>query len=104
MSSKDASGNLRWSKLAGRSRRSIIADIMAQALVRPELISLAAGFTDNAVVPDAIVREAKGRLYLAKDARMPRTLLESGYPRLAEFLNYRDPGISSAMSRRLLGV
>ncbi len=53
---------------------------------------------------DAIVREAKGRLYLAKDARMPRTLLESGYPRLAEFLNYRDPGISSAMSRRLLGV
>lgn len=53
---------------------------------------------------DAIVREARGRLYLAKDARMPRDLLESGYPRLAEFLTHRDPGISSAMSRRLLGV
>ena len=62
MSSKDASGNLRWSKLAGRSRRSIIADLMAQALVRPELISLAAGFTDNAVVPDSIVREAVANL------------------------------------------
>ena len=52
---------------------------------------------------DAIVREAGGRIYAAKDARMPRELFESGYPRLAEFLQYRDPGISSAMSRRLIG-
>lgn len=53
---------------------------------------------------DAIVRAANGRLYMAKDARMPRDLLESGYPRLAEFLKHCDPGISSAMSRRLMGV
>jgi len=52
---------------------------------------------------DAIVREAGGRIYLAKDARMPRDLFEAGYPRLAEFLQYRDRGISSAMSRRLIG-
>jgi len=52
---------------------------------------------------DAIVREAGGRIYLAKDARMPRDLFETGYPRLSEFLQYRDPGISSAMSRRLIG-
>lgn len=52
---------------------------------------------------DAIVREAGGRIYCAKDARMPRALFEAGYPRLAEFLSYRDPGISSAMSRRLMG-
>lgn len=52
---------------------------------------------------DAIVLEARGRLYPAKDARMPRTLLEAGYPRLPEFLHYRDPGISSGLSRRLLG-
>lgn len=52
---------------------------------------------------DRIVSEAKGRIYLAKDARMPRSLFESGYPRFQEFLKYRDPGISSAMSRRLLG-
>lgn len=52
---------------------------------------------------DAIVREAGGRLYMAKDARMPRDLFEAGYPRLPEFMRYRDPGISSAMSRRLMG-
>lgn len=52
---------------------------------------------------DAVVREAGGRLYMAKDARMPRALFEAGYPRLAEFQQYRDPGISSAMSRRLMG-
>tara|TARA_R110001583_G_scaffold195527_1_gene375370 strand:- start:7029 stop:8324 length:1296 start_codon:yes stop_codon:yes gene_type:complete len=52
---------------------------------------------------DAIVAEAKGRLYLAKDARMPKKLFEAGYPNLEEFLKYRDPGMSSAMSRRLMG-
>ena len=52
---------------------------------------------------DAIVAEAGGRLYAAKDARMPRALFEAGYPRLGEFLNYRDPGMSSAMTRRLIG-
>jgi FAD/FMN-containing dehydrogenase len=52
---------------------------------------------------DAIVGESGGRIYLAKDARMSRELFESGYPRINEFLDYRDPGMSSAMSRRLLG-
>lgn len=52
---------------------------------------------------DAIVREAGGRIYPAKDARMPRDLFESGYPRLGEFLPFRDPGISSGLSRRLIG-
>jgi FAD/FMN-containing dehydrogenase len=52
---------------------------------------------------DTIVRKAGGRIYLAKDARMPRELFEAGYPRLAEFRHYRDPGISSALSRRLMG-
>jgi FAD/FMN-containing dehydrogenase len=52
---------------------------------------------------DAIIREASGRIYPAKDARMPRDLFETGYSRLNEFLQYRDPGISSALSRRLIG-
>ena len=52
---------------------------------------------------DAIVRSAGGRLYPAKDAHMSRDMFEAGYPRLPEFLPYRDPGISSAMSRRLMG-
>lgn len=53
---------------------------------------------------DHIVQEAQGRLYLAKDARMPKTLFEAGYPRIQEFMKYRDSGISSNMSRRLLDV
>ena len=52
---------------------------------------------------DSIVREAGGCLYPAKDARMPRDLFEAGYPRLREFLQYRDPNISSGLSRRLMG-
>jgi len=52
---------------------------------------------------DAIVSAAGGRLYPAKDARMSRTMFERSYPRVAEFLHFRDPGMSSAMSRRLMG-
>ncbi|OKH11062.1 FAD-binding oxidoreductase [[Limnothrix rosea] IAM M-220] len=52
---------------------------------------------------DNIVHEAGGRIYLAKDARLTRELFERSYPNLSEFLTYRDVGISSALSRRLIG-
>jgi FAD/FMN-containing dehydrogenase len=52
---------------------------------------------------DAIVRNANGRIYPAKDALMSRDMFEEGYPRLQEFLEFRDPGISSGLSRRLMG-
>ncbi len=52
---------------------------------------------------DAIVEEAKGRLYPAKDARMPKWLFEAGYPQLDAFMAFRDPGVSSDFSRRLMG-
>lgn len=52
---------------------------------------------------DDIVMNAGGTLYPAKDARMSRRMFESGYPRLQDFLPFRDPGITSSMSRRLLG-
>jgi len=52
---------------------------------------------------DSIVKEAKGRIYPAKDARMSRELFEAGYPQLKAFQQYRDPKISSALSRRLMG-
>lgn len=51
---------------------------------------------------DRIVGEMGGRLYFAKDARMPKSLAFSGYPRLEEFARYRDPGIDSALARRLI--
>lgn len=55
---------------------------------------------------DELVLGAGGRLYLAKDSRMPRRMLESGYPRLAEFRDIRravDPSarLTTDQSRRL---
>ncbi|MGL5743343.1 MAG: FAD-binding oxidoreductase [Legionella sp.] len=50
-----------------------------------------------------IVGEAGGRIYPAKDACMPQALFAAGYPRLAEFQSFRDPGMSSSLSRRLMG-
>ena len=52
---------------------------------------------------DVIVQQAGGRLYMAKEARMSRSMFEAGYPRWQEFLTHRDPALSSAMSRRLMG-
>lgn len=73
-------------------------------------ITLAVDFPNNGAATqklfnqlDAIVSEAGGRIYPAKDARMPKKLFEAGYPRLTEFNAFRDPGISSALSRRLMG-
>ena len=53
---------------------------------------------------DAIVREVGGRLNPSKDARMPSDLVETGYPGLYNFLQFRDPGMSSSFSRRVMGV
>ena len=39
----------------------------------------------------------------SNNEKMIRALFEAGYPRLDEFARYRDPGISSSMSRRLMG-
>lgn len=51
---------------------------------------------------DAVVGECGGRIYPAKDARMPRDLFESGYPGLARFREFIDPGMRSGLSRRLI--
>lgn len=52
---------------------------------------------------DQIVLQAGGRLYPAKDARMSAAMFRSGYPNLDAFLPFRDPGLASNMSRRLIG-
>jgi FAD/FMN-containing dehydrogenase len=53
---------------------------------------------------DRIVSDAGGRLYAAKDARMPRNMFEAGYPELDRFRDFVDPGISSELYRRLMGT
>ncbi len=50
---------------------------------------------------DAIVREAKGRLYAAKDGRIPKDMWATGYPELERFLAYADPNFSSDFWRRV---
>jgi FAD/FMN-containing dehydrogenase len=50
---------------------------------------------------DDVVREAGGRLYPAKDGRMSEKMFQQGYPRLSEFVAFRDPMFNSAFSRRM---
>lgn len=50
---------------------------------------------------DAIVFEAGGRLYPAKDGRMSGAALRTGYPDLPRFTPHLDPALSSAFWRRI---
>ncbi|MAN45747.1 MAG: FAD-binding oxidoreductase [Hyphomonas sp.] len=50
---------------------------------------------------DTIVRQAGGRLYPAKDGRIPSDMMESGYPLLNQFLRQIDPALSSLFYRSL---
>ena len=52
---------------------------------------------------DAVVTEVGGTLNPSKDARMSREMFQAGFPGFAEFEKFRDPAISSSMSRRLMG-
>src|SRR5262249_47245963 len=51
---------------------------------------------------DAIVHQAGGRLYRAKDGRMPGKLFRAGFPRWQEFTRYLDPRCSSSFWRRVV--
>lgn len=54
---------------------------------------------------DCIIKNAHGRLYLAKDARQPKELFISGYgEKFEEFTKYIDPNFSSDLSRRLMDI
>ena len=51
---------------------------------------------------DTIVKEAKGRIYAAKDARMSPEMFRLSYPRVDEFKQYVDPRFSSSLWRRVM--
>ena len=53
---------------------------------------------------DAIVREARGCLYPAKDGRLPPDLFRSGYPALERFERHVDPIFSSRFWRRMHAI
>jgi FAD/FMN-containing dehydrogenase len=50
---------------------------------------------------DSIVIKAGGRLYPAKDGRMPGAMFRSGYPRWSQFAHFIDPRSSSNFWRRV---
>jgi FAD/FMN-containing dehydrogenase len=50
---------------------------------------------------DAIVRAANGRLYAAKDGRIPVEAWRHGYPKLEQFLPHVDPAFASDFWRRV---
>ena len=70
-------------------------------------VTLALDFCNSRALPDLfirlddIVRTAGGRLYPAKDARMPPALFRSGYPALSDFKRYIDPAFMSDFWRRM---
>ena len=50
---------------------------------------------------DAIVRDTNGRLYAAKDGRIPKDMWIAGYPRLERFFPHVDRAIASDFWRRV---
>lgn len=50
---------------------------------------------------DEIVMKAKGRVYIAKDARMSQKAFLAYYPQFQNFLKYKDPVFSSSFLRRI---
>lgn len=50
---------------------------------------------------DDIVRAARGRLYPAKDGRMPADMFRAGYPAWERLAAVRDPAFSSSFWRRV---
>jgi L-gulonolactone oxidase len=51
---------------------------------------------------DAIIREAGGRLYAAKDGRMPAAMFRSGYPEWSSFAQHVDPRFMSDFWARVV--
>jgi hypothetical protein len=71
-------------------------------------ITLALDFSNSGERPeglfrrlDTVVQNSGGRLYPAKDGRMPETMFRSGFPRCQEFTRFIDPRISSSFWRRV---
>lgn len=55
MNSLDTNSSISFSKIGREIQSPVIVDLMARALANPKLLSLAAGFTDNEVLPRDLV-------------------------------------------------
>lgn len=67
-----------------RNADSVITRLMAERLARPEMLSLAAGFTDNRVLPESLVKEAVERLSKAGGGTHLQYGMNAGRPLLRQ--------------------
>jgi 2-aminoadipate transaminase len=97
------------SALGQRAQPPTIARLMAMALETPNLLSLAAGFTDNATLPVEFVRDATSALLNNPgDREFLQYGTNQGRPRLRQLLAERlaktEPGLDVAALQRGLFV
>jgi 2-aminoadipate transaminase len=71
MKASDNHPQITFSKIGREIRPPVIVDLMARALANPELLSLAAGFTDNAVLPRELVGRFAAELAQAGQSDEP---------------------------------
>lgn len=81
--------SLKFSQLGARQQESNIARLMTIALQRPDLLSLAAGFTDNDTLPLAELTEIAGELGEEGDRKVLQYGSNQGSPRLREIMTSR---------------
>ena len=98
-----------YSSLGERAQPPTIAKLMAMALETPNLLSLAAGFTDNATLPVDFVRAAtEAMLANPGDHEFLQYGTNQGRPRLRQLLAERlakiEPGLDAAELQRGLFV
>ncbi|WP_269522487.1 PLP-dependent aminotransferase family protein [Coraliomargarita parva] len=65
MKADNAQPSIHFSTLGGKIETPVIVDLMARALSNPALLSLAAGFTDNEVLPKELVGDCVAALTAA---------------------------------------
>lgn len=81
--------SLKFSTLGARQKESDIARLMTIALQRPELLSLAAGFTDNQTLPLAELTEVAKMLCEEEDRSVLQYGANQGNPRLRKLMTDR---------------
>jgi L-gulonolactone oxidase len=84
-----------------RSSPGLVSFPMQGATLALDFPNAGARTLDLLASLDAIVLEAGGRLYPAKDGRMPAKMFQAGYPRWTELAQLKDPGISSDFWHRV---
>ncbi len=81
--------SLKFSQLGARQTESDIARLMTVALQRPELLSLAAGFTDNQTLPLAELTEIAVQLGEDGDRSVLQYGANQGNPKLRQLMSER---------------